>query len=375
MDDMRMIRNFLKEAPPSAEVVAEGRRRLAEGPARDTARKRRRLWRGLTVLGAATAAVGLAIGLSGGPASPKREEPVGPLSARQVLLTAAESAAHTPSNGKGAYWFTHFQTGSATVVTGRAGRYVVYQRSEQKDWTDAHSPARTNAETKAGRGGSTTHYFGEKDLGTHPIGAANVAAWRRDGSPARWSVPIPGHSPAHISMTAGPWEIHKEQTAFNEAFGDGSLEELGALPTDPARLRARFLSETQRSQGGRQSYQSPDQWAFDAAGYLLTNEPVPTRVRVAAYRVLAALPGVRTAGTVPDPLGRVGTAVELRGVSGPGTNDRIIVEPSTGRLLARESFAVAPTAGYPAGTMLAWQALVDAGWTDRAPGHATDLPG
>jgi hypothetical protein len=123
-----------------------------------------------------------------------------------VLLTAAESAAHTPSKGSGAYWFTHFQTGRAIVVTGRAGR-----------------------------DGSTTHYFGEKDLGTRPIGAANVAAWRRDGSPAKWIVPIPGDSPGHISTTAGPWEIHKEQTAFNKAFSDGSLEELRALPTDPGR--------------------------------------------------------------------------------------------------------------------------------------------
>lgn len=49
-----MIWSLLDEAPPSTEVVAEGRRRLtAPGAPRPTSR--RRLWGGLTVLGAAVA--------------------------------------------------------------------------------------------------------------------------------------------------------------------------------------------------------------------------------------------------------------------------------------------------------------------------------
>ncbi|WP_258574175.1 CU044_5270 family protein [Actinomadura parmotrematis] len=380
---MNLIRDLLKEpAPPSHAATAEALHRLEReqaGPQprsrRVPPRRNRLIWSGL--LGAATvAAVTVAaVGLPADSAGPGREEPRGALSARQVLLAAAESAARAPSTGTGAYWFTHFRTGGATVVTGRAGRSLVYQCSETKDWNDARSPTRTDAETKAGRGGTTMHYAGTRDLGTCPLGAVDTVAGKRDGSPSAGSAPNRGRAPARTGTAPGPWEIHKERTAFNSAFGDGSLAQLRALPTDPARLRAHFLSTPQRSQGGRQDHQSPDQWVFDAAGYLLTDEPVAPQVRVAAYRMLAALPGVRAAGNVPDPLGRMGAAVELPGVSGPGLRDRIIVEPSSGRLLARETFTVAPVNGYPAGTMLNWQALVDARWTNRAPSHATELPG
>ena len=112
--------------------------------------------------------------------------------------------------------------------------------------------------------------------------------------------------------------------------------------------------------------------ALNAAAYLLMAEPVPPAVRVAAYRMLAGLPGVRAAGAVTDPLGRRGVAVEMAGA--PGTSDRLVVEPSSGRLLVRETVNTGERA-YPAGTMLDWEAPVETVWTDRAPAHATDLPG
>jgi predicted DNA-binding protein (UPF0251 family) len=44
MDEVRMIRSLLDEAPPSDDVVAEGRRRLAAGAPPARSRTRRRLW-------------------------------------------------------------------------------------------------------------------------------------------------------------------------------------------------------------------------------------------------------------------------------------------------------------------------------------------
>jgi hypothetical protein len=128
MDEMRMIRNFLDEAPPSADVVAEGRRRMATGASR--ARTRRRLWGGVTVLAAAATAVALAIGLTGGTPAVTKKEPVRPLTARQVLLTAAEKAAATPV---GRYWHTHVISSEGYHID--HGDYMIFgARHEIDQW-------------------------------------------------------------------------------------------------------------------------------------------------------------------------------------------------------------------------------------------------
>lgn len=369
MDEMRMVRDLFSDPPAAtAGETDEARARL------DTLMRPRRVrarWvaGGLGLAAAVTALAVVAGTQLGG--TPERPKPsASSMSAGQVLLTAADSSARTPAKS-GTYWFTHFQTGLATVVPGHHGSYLVEERRELKDWTNAHSPHRTTAETKAGRGGTTTHFDAERDLGARPVGP-NVAAWKRDGSPSYWDIPVAGHPPWRISSKAGSWGVHKEETAFNSAFSDGSLRQLRELPTDPARLRAYFLGHQQSSQEARQEWQSADQWLFAAAAYLLTAEPVPPAVRVAAYRMLATLPGVRAAGAVTDPLGRPGAAVEMAGV--PRTNTRLIVEPSSGRLLAQETISTG-LGQYPPGTMMDWQALVEAVWTDQAPRHATVLPG
>jgi hypothetical protein len=164
--------------------------------------------------------------------------------------------------------------------------------------------------------------------------------------------------------------VHKDENSFESAFANGSLEQLRKLPTDPAQLLAYFQSHTSNDQENKQDDETPDEWAFEAAERMLMDEPVPAQVRVAAYRMLAGLPGVRTIGAVTDPLGRAGVAVEMRGESDPKMSERIIVEPSSGRLLARESFAVSAVEDYPAGTMIDWNAMVDTGWTDQRPRHA-----
>jgi len=235
----------------------------------------RRRWRharwAVPGLGLAAAATALAVVVSQSADPPARTGPrAAPTPAGKVLLVAAESSARTPLKS-GTYWLTHLQTGRATVVQGHYGPYVVEERRETKDWTNA---------TGAGRGGSTTHYFAGRPLGTRPVAAANIAAWKRDGSPSHWA----SRSPA-----------------------------------------------TRRGGSARSR-----------------------------------------AGAVTDPLGRQGAAVEMAGA--PGTNDRLVIEPSSGRLLVRETVS-AGARGYPVGTMLDWEALVEAAWTDQAPAHATELPG
>ncbi|MCP2339597.1 hypothetical protein [Actinomadura rupiterrae] len=57
-----------------------------------------------------------------------------------------------------------------------------------------------------------------------------------------------------------------------------------------------------------------------------------------------------------------------------GDSISIIIDPATGRLLARRTTAGA-TGPLPRGSDLLWSVLIKAGWTDTAPKGATILPG
>ncbi len=369
MDEVDMVRELYAQPPaPTRQEITDARARLA-APARP---RRRARWAlpGLGLVAAATAVTVVATQLGGAHRTTAPPAPV-PMSARRVLLTAAESSARAQAAG-GTYWFTEFRYGRTVIAQGHGERYLVEQRSDYKDWTNAHSPRRTHAQTKAGHGGTTTHFYARRPLGAGPVAAADVAAWRRAGSPSVF--PVAGLPSARLNAGAGSWSVWRDETAFDSAFPDGSLERLRRLPADPVRLRAYFLGRKE----GRQDWQTPDQWMFEAAASLLEGEPVPPAVRVAAYRMLAGLADVRATGAVTDPLGRRGVAVEMR--EGERAVIRLIIEPSTGRLLADERVAVkSPAPGrsgvYPPGTVLDWQALVDASWTDSPPKHAKVQPG
>ncbi|MEK8171529.1 hypothetical protein NKH77_25245 [Streptomyces sp. M19] len=101
--------------------------------------------------------------------------------------------------------------------------------------------------------------------------------------------------------------------------------------------------------------------------------PVTARVRAAAYRVIADLPGIRALGEVADPLGRRGLGFALPNPGdqpGYGTvESQLIVDPDTGALLTDQQTLVKPSAeaaeaGLTAGTPVNWTATVRATWTD-----------
>jgi hypothetical protein len=91
--------------------------------------------------------------------------------------------------------------------------------------------------------------------------------------------------------------------------------------------------------------------------------PAPPKLRGAALRVLAALPGTHLRTGVKDPLGRVGTEVSITAaVSKPRTSvfwsgATYIIDPATGRLLSS-------TIGGPKpGSTV----VLESGWTDEKP--------
>ncbi|MFI5906060.1 CU044_5270 family protein [Dactylosporangium sp. NPDC051541] len=106
-----------------------------------------------------------------------------------------------------------------------------------------------------------------------------------------------------------------------------TLAELNALPTNPQALQAAV------------PHDRPEDVFFSGAALVL-DLPAPAPVRAAAYRMLAALPGIETLGEVTDALGRKGVAVAYsrRGDSGAIGQQRLIVDPATGQALAQESW-------------------------------------
>ncbi|QKG24550.1 CU044_5270 family protein [Actinomadura verrucosospora] len=363
MDELQSVRElFAEPAPPSAHVAAQARRR-ATGARRRVPRAR---WT-VSGLGLAAAATAAAVFIGTQPSGSGTPEPA-PVAAKEMLLAAAASSARMPAT-EGTYWFTYTQTGQRHIVSGKNGSYTVEDRSETKDWTNAHSPHRTDAQTKAGRGGTTTHYWADRDVGARPAEAPDVAAWKRDGSPSRFTVKSSDGTTESLDAKTGPWQVHEEETAFDSAFADGSLQQVRNLPADAAGLRRHLLDHPSTDQRNRQSGQSDSQYLLDAAGDMLAYEPITAPVRAAAYRMLAALPDTRSR-RVTDPLGRAGVEITVAGSGSTATG--IVIDPSSGRLLARN---VLSGAGGRRGAVIEWTALIKAGWTDTAPEHATPLPG
>lgn len=174
----------------------------------------------------------------------------------------------------------------------------------------------------------------------------------------------PGTSPpATPAQTYTATDDHGTQRAFGVAVGDASntpisesqdarspgfvigimggvhwmsKAQVRALPADPAALgaavdglAARPLTDQQRAYNH-----------FLLISQLAQAPATPT-VRAAAYRLLADSPGIHTAGTVRDPVGRTGTALDVTIEIAPGA-------PATERMVIAEDgtlFAYYPAFG------------------------------
>ncbi|RFS80970.1 hypothetical protein D0T12_34430 [Actinomadura spongiicola] len=154
----------------------------------------------------------------------------------------------------------------------------------------------------------------------------------KDGSPgpdenpeAGIAVPVPAEGP--------------------ELAGDGTLEgdPTRLLPPDPAKLRMAMLTWI-RDHGGLPAH--PNAWLFREAAKLLDSSALVSSpaVRGALYRMLAGLPGVRSLGTVRDPLGRSAVGIAMREhTASLGTIDwQILLSPSSDFVMATRAVIVRP---------------------------------
>jgi hypothetical protein len=420
VDELKMVRELLAEGrPPTTREVAEARCRVlaATQPTHATrpagaarfgraARLARRVRAGLsteanrtpscrraavltataltaTALTAIAAIVGGAFlatspaaapATTGGPAVGAGRGPVA-LSARRLLLTAADTAEHGPAAG--ARWRLDLRSGAQVLTT---GGYLIDHRYREQQWIP--------------RSATEPTWRIIEDLGGVPVGPADVAAWRRDGSPGTWTIPPRKLTVAERKRVAEKealihrrWPNYRIPRYVEQVSATGiapyaaredshgavgviatkprSLTDLAALPAEPVQLRTWLRAELSHIAGESVT----DAELFREAVHIALYLPVAPAVRSAAFRMLAQLPGVQLAGETRDPLGRTGYAVGLP--DGAATQDRLILDTRSGMPLALETVVTDP---YPAdphlarpGQLSSYEVVLDAGWTDARP--------
>ncbi|MDL4773198.1 MULTISPECIES: CU044_5270 family protein [Thermomonosporaceae] len=381
------------ELHPDAQVdgairEAELARAMAagSGPERERGRgavqERRRfrpVW-GLSLAGAATAAaVAAAVVVAPGGGSEGAHPGSGTaaggdqagvtLNANTVLLAAADKAEGQPEQAR-AFWHHKTVIRQSFLVDAPSGPYTVIALSSEEEWV----PGKPGGKQRVR----------QQDLGAKPARPADVAAWKRAGSPGTFKVRVPV-SPKLKAVKTAEFKVAQGSPSLRNATvpADGklywlgrnvSMKQLRALPTDPARLKAELLRwysghDTESSSVPMKS----DAWLVVVAGSLVNGSlPVTPGVRAGAFRMLAGLGSVRAIGKVRDAQGRSGTAIATTERTPNGVlEQRLIIDPATGNALAHETIVVKPAGVYahlPAGALLGSAATIANDWTDSMPG-------
>ncbi|MGK5554785.1 CU044_5270 family protein [Actinomadura kijaniata] len=331
MDELQMITTMLDE-PPTPQGKAAVRHRLLNGmrePKRPTRRAWRRpaLWSGFGLTATAAAVTGTVVLSSG--TTPRAPDPDGPgaaqpMSARTVLLTAAEHAEAAPATGK--YW--HVLKVQSRAFHNERGNYWMLGRQLIGQWSRPD-------------GRSWTGYRG---LGAVPMSAKDAPAFRRDGSP----------DPSPIS----PRLVKDTGTkTFLVCDREMTFKQVQALPTDPGKLNGALKRAIPRdhSTAGRTADEVVKNCVIDLLGFV----PAPPKVRGAAYRMLAAMPGVTAMGKVTDERGRKGFGLHVRVLR--GVTDTIIIDPDSSLVLSTSR----TTPDVPG--KVAKVLYLQVGWTDSDP--------
>lgn len=295
MDDLRMIDTLLAKPAPSDEVRARGRERLSVATRRP-ARRRRFTWPVAAVAASAAAITAVVVGLTS-TAAPNGPPSSPAVAGRRVLLAAAVTAEARPA-GSGTYW--HVKT--------------------------VHSDYRSSS------------FF---------------ESWtRRDGREYLRNGP------------GRPVLLHGSPTAFGVAGTTMSFTRIQELPADAAALKAELtgLLRARRHdvpRGGILVGPGQDPLLIDALTDLLARVPAPPRVRAAAFRAIAGLPGVSRIGSAPG-----GQTLLIHGDAG---DMRLVVDPETS--LVRGWTDTAPPPNRRSGAWLADQSVSvpTAEWTSSLP--------
>lgn len=372
MDDLERVRDAYGAVATDDRMKARIRARLTDDAVARPARRRglprgRRTGAIVTVATAAAATAGVALLGSGGGGGPGKAPGAVPaeLSARTILLTAADKAAAEP---QGRYWRLHEVVGSTGRVEG-ANPYTVLSPSEFDGWRAVSD-----------QGTDVTY---QRDLASSPLAAADKEAWKRAGSPATFRVrnnadwiTYRRRDGAWTEQRATPADKRNAAKAcasrpalLVKCGGNLTWAQREKLAKDPKQFQKLLFPPT--LPGATLSPANKLQRGFD----FLVEQPVSPAVRAKAFRVLADLPGVRSTGRVKAPDGRAGISVTAEGkmIDGSGATFayQLILDPKTYAIVGdRETIVGGTYRGLGAGTLLNQDSVLQVGWTGQAPHHA-----
>ena len=283
MDELNMLKDVLATPGPSSDTVRKGRDELEQLIRHQPGTRTRRVgWRvagiGLTAAAVAVAVTAAVMVTSGTP----RTRPGAPVSStaighrpatakqsvQQMLLTAAASAQRAPA-GSGIYWYVRVR-----AATGNGNKLYLAE-----SWTK--------------RDGRT---------------------WIRDQQ---------GGTPIELPRSPGvpgPFFLGGRELTFRQ---------LQHLPADPAAL-TRWIVTNAARHGGKTGGPAPSKAQerediFDSLISLLSELPATPQVRAAAFRALAAFPGVTS-------LGQAGGGQGVRFTLLGGEQATLFIDPSTGQI-------------------------------------------
>ncbi|MEW1844048.1 hypothetical protein AB0392_39390 [Nonomuraea angiospora] len=297
-----------------------------------------------------------------------------PVAAVAVLITAGVVAVPAQAApAEGAYWRVEVvRTADHPRPVGSG--YTVTARSVSVDW-----------QTPGGKAWSAY-----RELGARPKTAKDEAAWKADGSPTSWTYRTEGMK-ISLSTEPGKGRVFPEQGRPAGKFRMGekwvTYAQLQALPTEPEALRARVVADVRAwidwaAEDAKTTDPSAkkEDWLIHLDRYvaqrmttLLYENPVPFKVRSAAYQALKTTKGVSDLGQVKDPLNRPGQKVALPVYERKSAvlKEQFIVDTKTMTLLARFVDL------QDGGKQLAGKSGVETykvGWTDDKPAVPTAGP-
>ncbi|MFB4315050.1 CU044_5270 family protein [Actinomadura sp. 21ATH] len=268
-----------------------------------------------------------------------------------VLLVAAANAQKAPA---GKYWHVKRISGEIHAVGGSAANhYKVDSRQGGEGWAE--------------RGGKAI--WAHIEYSDIPLTPEDRRKWRAAGSPKWAKIPNSegGDAQMLLDMASPTQQGTPAWYPADDRYFGLTAAQIAALPTDPEALEESLLDlegdwhaysrnrnpEPIRALRGQERVRA----LSDVTQKLLSMAPAPPKVRAAAWRMLAAQPGVRAEGATTDPIGRRGTAVSLplettvplglyTAPKQLGTYRRqLIVDPAAGTLLAVRDLVATPPKG------------------------------
>ncbi|WP_433372876.1 hypothetical protein [Streptosporangium sp. CA-115845] len=366
MKEFKLIDEVMPDAPLADPArTAEIRARVLNGGRRprrrSTARFGVRL--GWVITAVATAAVVVTVTVLPRLEAVTSSPAVGP---RADLEIAADLMAGRTEPESGRYWRT------VTEVTRRLKidkSYFVDERDRRTRWLS----------------GTDLPKVAERRLiGIKPVTAADLAKWRRAGSPELCEG---GEDCAGGFLRPGQTEYvpssgQKAKYLRGGLLGaDLNMLEFMRLPDDPVALRSELLGSWsafpartiwagEKPVTGEKPVMTRDEWLWAVGTGILDEAPISPAVRAALYRMLADVPGARVLAD-----GR--TVTVARAFQNGFIDSHVVIDRATGELSAIRSVLLKPDPqqkgsltdfrGLPQKSVIFEVVFLAMGWTDEAP--------